>query len=82
MREGSASKDYLLGRSSFLDPSSGIRIVDWRIAPVAQIFYRYREGDEYEESFPGRVAEGVVEARRIVVIAGGVWCGSSATASC
>jgi len=72
VREGSATKDYLLGRSSFLDPPSGIRIVDWRIAPVARIFYRYREGDEYEESFPGRTAEGVVEARRIVVIAGGV----------
>src|SRR5262249_8098261 len=64
--------DYLLGRSSFLDPASGVRIVDWRVAPVAQIFYRYREGGEYEETFPGRVAEGVVEARRIVVIADGV----------
>ena len=66
VREGGTSKDYLLGRSSFLDPASGVRIVDWRVAPVAQIFYRYREGSEYEETFPGRVAEGVVEARRIV----------------
>jgi ATP-dependent DNA helicase UvrD/PcrA len=72
VREGDATKDYLLGRSSFLDPASGVRIVDWRVAPVAQIFYRYREGGEYEETFPGRVAEGVVEARRIVVIADGV----------
>src|SRR5882724_11860453 len=70
--ENETSKDYLLGRASFLDPASGIRIIDWRIAPVAQIFYRYREGDTYEETFPGRVAEGVVAARRIVVIAGGV----------
>src|SRR5256885_6292207 len=72
VREEKGNKDYLLGKSSFLDPASDIRIVDWRVAPVAQIFYRYREGDEYEETFPGRVAEGVVEARRIVVIAGGV----------
>ncbi len=72
VREAGSTKDYLLGRASFLDPPSGIRIVDWRIAPVAQIFYRYREGDAYEETFPGRVAEGVVEARRIVVIADGV----------
>jgi DNA helicase IV len=71
VREASGSKDYLLGRSSFLDPTSGIRIVDWRVAPVAQIFYRYREGGAYEETFPGRVAEGIVEARRIVVIVGG-----------
>jgi DNA helicase-2/ATP-dependent DNA helicase PcrA len=61
-------KDYLLGRASLLDTPSGVRIVDWRVAPVARIFYRYREGDDYEESFPGREAEGSVEARRIVVI--------------
>ena len=72
VREGDEIKDYLLGRASFLDPPSGVRIVDWRVAPVAQIFYRHREGDAYEETFPGRVAEGVVEARRIVVIVDGV----------
>jgi DNA helicase IV len=55
-----------------LDPANGVRIIDWRVAPVAQIFYRHREGDPYEETFPGRVAEGVVEARRIVVIVDGV----------
>lgn len=71
LREGRQTKDYLLGHVSHLDPATGIRIVDWRVAPVAQIFYRYREGDEYEEEFPGRLAEGVVVARRILVIEGG-----------
>ncbi len=66
--EGKGAKDYLLGHATFLDPSADVRILDWRVAPVAQIFYRYREGDEYEEAFPGRVAEGVVKARRIVVV--------------
>ncbi|WP_441292138.1 ATP-binding domain-containing protein [Sorangium sp. KYC3313] len=66
--EGKGAKDYLLGHATFLDPSADVRILDWRVAPVAQIFYRYREGDEYEEVFPGRVAEGVVKARRIVVV--------------
>jgi DNA helicase-2/ATP-dependent DNA helicase PcrA len=72
VREAEGVKDYLLGRTSFLDPARGVRIVDWRVAPVAQIFYRHREGDTYEETFPGRVAEGVVEARRILVIVDGV----------
>ncbi|MCC6556366.1 MAG: ATP-binding domain-containing protein [Polyangiaceae bacterium] len=71
VREGGAARDYLLGRASFLDPASGVRIVDWRVAPVARIFYRYREGDDYDESFPGREAEGVVEARRVLVITRG-----------
>jgi DNA helicase II / ATP-dependent DNA helicase PcrA len=68
VREGTIVKDYLLGRTSLLDTPAGVRIVDWRVAPVARIFYRYVEGDAYEESFPGREAEGVVEARRVVVI--------------
>lgn len=68
VREGAAVKDYLLGRTSLLDTPAGVRIVDWRVAPVARIFYRYREGDDYEESFPGREVEGLVEARRVVVI--------------
>ena len=68
VREGNVGKDYLLGRASLLDTPAGVRIVDWRVAPVARIFYRYREGDDYEESFPGRDAEGVVEARRVVVV--------------
>jgi len=68
VREGKQRKDYFLGRTSLLDTPAGVRIVDWRVAPVAKIFYRYREGDDYEESFPGRDAEGVVEARRVIVV--------------
>lgn len=64
-------RDYLLGHHTFVEPESGVRIVDWRVAPVARIFYGYREGDPYEEEFPGRLAEGVVRARRIVVIEAG-----------
>ena len=71
LREGGLQKDYFLGQSSHLDPARGVRVVDWRVAPVARIFYGYREGDEYEEEFPGRVAEGTLEARRILVIEGG-----------
>ncbi|MGH7806316.1 MAG: ATP-binding domain-containing protein, partial [Candidatus Binatia bacterium] len=69
--EGNGPVDYLLGHVSFFDSRHGVHVVDWRVAPVARIFYRYREGDHYEETFPGRVAEGVVTARRIVVIENG-----------
>ena len=69
--EGKGPEDYLLGHVPFFDSAADVRLVDWRIAPVARIFYRYREGDRYEEVFPGRTAEGVVLARRIVVVDGG-----------
>ena len=68
VREGKEERDYLLGRGTFVDLAAGVRLVDWRFAPVARLFYAYREGDTYEERFPGRVAEGVVEARRVVVV--------------
>ncbi|MEO8552956.1 MAG: 3'-5' exonuclease, partial [Kofleriaceae bacterium] len=47
------------------------QIVDWRNAPVSRIYYRYEEGDDYEEEIAGRRVEGMVEARRNVSIAKG-----------
>lgn len=70
--EGRGTRDYLLGHTSHVSPEDGVRIVDWRVAPVARIFYRHHAGDEYEETLPGREIEGTVLARRILVIAGGV----------
>lgn len=61
-------RDYLLGRTSYADASADVRIIDWRFAPVARVFYRYGEGDSYEEWFGERLSEGTVEVRRLVVI--------------
>ncbi|WP_242394305.1 ATP-binding domain-containing protein [Anaeromyxobacter oryzisoli] len=72
VREGGEVRDYCLGRHTFVDRAAGVRVVDWRFAPVAGIFYRYREGEEFEEAFPGRISAGVVEARRVVVVERGV----------
>ncbi|ACG72110.1 superfamily I DNA and RNA helicase-like protein [Anaeromyxobacter sp. K] len=72
VHEGGERRDYFLGRHTFVDRPAGVRVVDWRFAPVAGIFYRYREGEEFEEAFPGRVATGTVEARRVVVVERGV----------
>jgi DNA helicase IV len=55
-----------------VDRAAGVRVVDWRWAPIAALFYRYREGESFEEPFPGRTVEGVIEARRVVVVERGV----------
>ncbi len=62
-------RDLFLGRATRLD--NGLRIVDWRNAPVSGIFYRYREGEEYEEQLGDVLLEGRVDARRTVGISGG-----------
>lgn len=69
--EGGRRRDVLIGNRSYVDSRAGIRVVDWRQAPVSRIYYRYAEGDGYEEELGGRIVEGEVLARRSVSIVGG-----------
>jgi DNA helicase-2/ATP-dependent DNA helicase PcrA len=59
-------RDVFLGQCTFIDAARGISIVDWRAAPVAQIFFHYAEGEEYEQEYPDRWVEGVVLKRRVL----------------
>jgi DNA helicase-2/ATP-dependent DNA helicase PcrA len=68
LREGEKTKDVLIGRRGLIDRAAGVQIVDWRDAPVSQIYYRYDEGDDYDELVDGRHLEGVIDARRNVSI--------------
>ncbi|MBA2539624.1 MAG: DNA helicase UvrD, partial [Deltaproteobacteria bacterium] len=65
------SKDVMVGKRGFIDRQSNVQIVDWRNAPVSRIYYRYEEGDDYDEEIAGRRVEGIVEVRRNVSIARG-----------
>jgi len=64
-------RDVLIGSRSYVDSGEGIRIVDWRHAPVSRIYYRYTEGDDYEEELGDRMVEGAVAVRRGVSIVAG-----------
>jgi DNA helicase-2/ATP-dependent DNA helicase PcrA len=68
---GAVERDVLVGRATFVDAAARINIVDWRHAPISQLFYRYAEGSDYEERFGDRDVEGEIVARRIVTIEGG-----------
>ena len=68
---GKQDRDVLIGRTTHVDARAGVRIVDWRHAPVSQLYYRYEEGAEYEETFGDREVEGKVLARRTVTIEDG-----------
>lgn len=67
-RNGTREREVLIGRTTYIDSDSGVRIVDWRHAPVSQIYYRYAEGDDYEEQFGDREVEGRVLTRRTLTI--------------
>jgi DNA helicase II / ATP-dependent DNA helicase PcrA len=68
LKESGKTRDVLVGKRGFIDREANVQIVDWRNAPVSRIYYRYEEGDDYEEEIAGRRVEGVVEARRNVSI--------------
>jgi DNA helicase-2/ATP-dependent DNA helicase PcrA len=71
LEEDERKREILIGRSTFLDPKTGVRIVDWRDAPVSRVYYRYEEGDDYDEIFGDREVEGEVLLRRNLSITGG-----------
>jgi DNA helicase-2/ATP-dependent DNA helicase PcrA len=71
LEEGGKRRDVLIGPRSHLDSNGGVRIVDWRNAPVSRIFYRYQEEDEYEERLGDRMVSGTVLVRRTVAIVDG-----------
>lgn len=71
LEENGRQREVLVGRGTHLDTKNGVRVVDWRDAPVSRLYYRYAEGDEYVETFGEREVEGSVVVRRSVTIADG-----------
>jgi DNA helicase-2/ATP-dependent DNA helicase PcrA len=70
LEEDGRRRDLFLGRAACLE--KGVRIIDWRDAPISKIFYGYRQGEEYDEEIAGRERQGIVLARRMVRIRDGV----------
>ncbi len=71
LKEDGRVRDVCLGRGTYLDSEHGVRVVDWRNAPVSRIYYRYQEGEPYEEHFGDRSVDGEVLVRRDVTIVEG-----------
>jgi DNA helicase II / ATP-dependent DNA helicase PcrA len=72
LEENGKRREVLIGKATYLDTKFGVRIVDWRDAPVSRLYYRYEQGDEYDEVFGDREVSGAVITRRSVVIHDGV----------
>lgn len=70
LEEQGRERDLFLGRATCLQ--KGVRIVDWRDAPISKIFYSYRQGESFDEEISGRERQGSVRARRMVRIRDGV----------
>jgi DNA helicase-2/ATP-dependent DNA helicase PcrA len=67
--EDNQERDLCLGRATCL--AKGVRIIDWRDAPISKIFYRYKQGEDYDEEISGRERIGELSVRRMVRIRDG-----------
>ncbi|HTO98187.1 MAG TPA: ATP-binding domain-containing protein [Myxococcales bacterium] len=56
--------DFLLG--GIFRRGAGLTLLDWRTAPLAEIFFAYAEGEEYELDLGDRKLEGQVLRRTLV----------------
>ncbi len=68
---GEVERDVFIGRATFTDAKARVHIVDWRNAPVSQLYYCYGEGSDYEETFGQREVEGDILQRRTLTIEDG-----------
>lgn len=71
IRVSGRSRDVLLGTRGFVEPSRGVALVDWRKAPIAEVFFTCDPEEEYEIEVDGRSLEGVLERRHIVTFEDG-----------
>ncbi len=62
-------RDILIGKQTWV--KDGVRIVDWRNAPISQVFYQRTEGEDFEIPIAGRMMAGDVVLRRLVTIRDG-----------
>jgi len=68
LQEGERTRDVCIGKATHI--RGPVKIVDWRHAPVSQIYYRYRQGDSYRVELGDRMVDGQLLARRTLSIAG------------
>ena len=72
LRENKRERDLLIGNQNCFSTHLPCPIVDWKNAPISQIFYRYHEGDEYVEDIGERELEGKLIKRRMLLIENGI----------
>ena len=68
LQEGDRERDILIGNHHHNSEDLIYPIIDWKHAPISQIYYRYREGEDFDEDFGNRNMEGILLVRRTVTI--------------
>ena len=65
-------KKIFLGHFPFIPARGDYRIVDWTNAPIAQVYYNYQEGENFEIDLPGKTSEGLLVEKNIITVKKGI----------
>lgn len=71
LTENKKTRDLYVGNQVYQTPDYQIQIIDWKVSPIAMIYFLYEEGDEYEEEIEGRLFEGEMELKRVIKVSNG-----------
>lgn len=71
LKEKGKIRDLYVGNQVYQTPDLQVQIIDWKVSPIAMIYFLYEEGDEYEEEIDGRLFEGEMQLKRIIKVVNG-----------
>jgi DNA helicase II / ATP-dependent DNA helicase PcrA len=71
LSEGDMKRDIYIGIQVFRSQDSKVQIVDWKSSPIAIIYFRYDQDEDYEEEIDGRIFTGTIELKRILKVNNG-----------
>ncbi|MBT4266070.1 MAG: AAA family ATPase [Deltaproteobacteria bacterium] len=71
LTESGRTRDLYVGNQVYQTPDLLVQIIDWKVSPIAMIYFLYEEGDEYEEEIDGRLFEGEMKLKRIIKVSNG-----------
>lgn len=61
-------KDVFIGHIAFSHRSTTFKVIDWKKAPIARIFYQYSENDEFTFDLDERTIEGTIFEKSVLTI--------------
>lgn len=64
-------KDIYLGHVSLMHEEMDFKIIDWKRAPLAKVFYQYDEGEEFDFDVEDRTVEGKIIEKSVITIVDG-----------
>jgi len=71
LEEEDRRRDLYIGTQVFSNRELKAQIVDWKASPIAALYFRYDQGEDYVEDIAGKEVEGEVVCKRMLKVSAG-----------